>query len=198
MEMMDAIVAWFGWGNGIGAVAAVSAILTVAVILAPVVIGLVLFALERLQIELIGLFNRDIAYLWVNFLTFPGTFVHEMSHVGFGILTGAEIDEVCMFESDDGRVGHVGFSNRGPWPVQALQNTLGSAAPTIVGLGLGYLLIKHLLTAELSVWGYIGYGYLAFCLIDHSAMSDADLGHYFAGVWIFVLPLFLVFFVLGM
>src|SRR5690554_6192336 len=130
--MMKAVIAWLGWGSGVGAVAAVSAIMTVAVILAPVVIGLVLYALERLQIELIGLFNRDLAYLWVNILTFPGTFIHEMSHVGFGILTGAEIDEVCMFESDDGRVEHVSFSNRGPWPIQALQNTLGSAAPTIV------------------------------------------------------------------
>lgn len=76
---MAQVVQWFGWGNGIGAVAAISVILTLVVIIAPVIAGILLYGLERAQIEVIGSVNRDFAYFFVNFLTFPGTFVHEMS-----------------------------------------------------------------------------------------------------------------------
>ena len=44
---MSQIIAWFGWGNGIGAVAAISIILTLVVIVAPVIAGLLLYGLEH-------------------------------------------------------------------------------------------------------------------------------------------------------
>lgn len=34
--------------------------------------------------------------------------------------------------------------------------------------------------------------------LDHSTMSDSDLEGYFQGVWIFILPLFIFFLVLGL
>ena len=43
----------------------------------------------------------------------------------------------------------------------------------------------------------VGLWYLVISLIDHSTMSDSDLEGYFQGVWIFILPLFLLFFGLG-
>ena len=39
LPSMAQVVAWFGWGNGPGAIAAVSAVLTIVVLLAPVVAG---------------------------------------------------------------------------------------------------------------------------------------------------------------
>ena len=198
ISLMHQITAWFGWGNGIGALAAISGILTILVILAPVIAGLILYGLERLQVELIGTINRDLAYFFVNFATFPGTFVHEMAHLCFGVITGAEVHEICMFENDNGRIGHISYHVRGPWFMQAVQHSLTAVAPTIVGLVSGYFLLKYILASQLTLWENIALWYLVISLIDHSTMSDADLEHYFQGVWIFILPLFLLFFASGL
>ena len=104
LPSMTQVISWFGWGNGAGAVAGISLILTLLVLLAPVVAGMLLYVLERAQIEAIGAVNRDFAYFFVNFVTFPGTFVHEMAHLCFGVITGAEVNEICMFEDDGERL----------------------------------------------------------------------------------------------
>lgn len=196
-SLMQQIIAWFGWGNGIGALSGISAILTVAAILAPVVVGLLLFALERLQVVVLKEINYDFAYFFVNFLTFPGTFVHEMAHLCFAVITGAEVHEICMFENEDGRLGHISYSVRGPWFMRAVQHSLTAVAPTIVGLVLGVVLLRVIFAGGLSLWANIGLWYLVISLVDHSTMSDVDLEHYFQGVWIFIVPLFAFFFVVG-
>lgn len=196
-SLMQQIIAWFGWGNGIGALSGISAILTVAAILAPVVVGLLLFALERLQVAVLKGINYDFAYFFVNFLTFPGTFVHEMAHLCFAVITGAEVHEICMFENEDGRLGHISYSVRGPWFMRAVQHSLTAVAPTIVGLVLGVVLLRVIFAGGLSLWANIGLWYLVVSLVDHSTMSDADLEHYFQGVWIFIVPLFAFFFIVG-
>ena len=197
-SLMQQLITWLGWGDGIGAIAGISAILTVLAILAPVIVGLLLYGLERLQVEIIGAVNRDFAYFFVNFVTFPRTFVHEMAHMCFAVITGAEVHEICMFENESGRIGHISYHVRGPWFIQAVQHSLTVVAPTIVGLGLGYLLLHLIITSEFTLWENIGLWYLVVSLIDHSTMSDSDLEHYFQGVWIFIVPLFLFFFILGM
>ena len=197
-HLMQQVIAWFGWGNGIGALAGISAILTVVAILAPVIAGLFLFLLERLQIGILKCFNEDFAYFFVNFVTFPGTFVHEMAHLCFAVITGAEVNEICMFEDDGDRIGHIGYSVRGPWFIQAVQHTMSAVAPTIVGFALGIVLLRTIWAGGHSILAYIGLWYLVISLIDHSTMSDTDLEHYFQGVWIFILPLFIFFMVLGL
>ena len=197
-SLMQQLIAWLGWGDGIGAIAGISAILTVLAILAPVIVGLLLYGLERLQVILIGKINRQFAYFFVNYLTFPGTFIHEMAHMCFAVITGAEVHEICMFENERGRIGHISYQVRGPWFIQAVQHSLTAVAPTVVGLGLGYLLLHLIFTSEFTLWENIELWYLVVSLIDHSTMSDSDLEHYFQGVWIFIVPLFLFFFILGM
>jgi len=194
---MAQVVAWFGWGDGIGALAGISVILTVAVLLLPVVAGLLLYGLERAQVEVLGSVNRDFAYFFVNFVTFPGTFVHEMAHLCFAVITGAEVDEICMFENDSGRLGHISYRARGPWFMKAVQHTLTGVAPTVVGFALGYYLLQVIFAGGHSIAEYIGLWYLVVSLVDHSTMSDSDLEGYFQGVWVFILPLFLLFFGFG-
>lgn len=195
--LMQQIIAWFGWGNGIGALAGISAILTAAAILAPVAAGMLLYGLERLQIIVIGKFNRKFAHFFVSFVTFPGTFVHEMAHLCFAVITGAEVREICMFESGEGRLGHISYRARGPWFIQMLQHAMTAMAPTVVGLVLGYILLRIVWAGGLPIWAQIGLWYLVISLVDHSTMSDADLALYFRGVWIFIVPLFIFFMVLG-
>ena len=81
--------------------------------------------------------------------------------------------------------------------MEAVQHSLTAVAPTVVGFALGYVLLKYIFAGTHSVWTYVGLWYLVVSLIDHSTMSDSDLEHYFQGVWIFILPVFLVFFGLG-
>lgn len=196
--MMQQIITWFGWGDGIGSLLGISAILTIVVILAPVIAGSLLNILERLQIHLLGLIDEDFARFFVNYATFPGTFIHEMAHLCLAVITGAEVHEICMFESDDGRLGHISCSNRGPWFIKAIQRTLIGVAPTITGFTLGYFLLQYIFSEPHSIWANIGLWYLVISLIDHSTMSPSDLEGYFKGVWIFVLPLILLFFILGL
>ncbi|MBR5413146.1 MAG: hypothetical protein IK114_08895 [Fibrobacter sp.] len=196
-SLMHQIIAWFGWGDGIGALAGISAILTLAAILAPVAAGMLLYGLERLQIIAIGKFNRDFAYFFVNFITFPGTFVHEMAHLIFAVITGAEVHEICMFESGEGRLGHISYRNRGTWFIKAVQETLISVAPTVVCVFLGYIFLRMIFSGAYSTGVNIGLWYLVVSLVDHATMSDVDLKGYFSGVWIFIVPLFVFFMVFG-
>ena len=197
ISLMQQIIAWFGWGNGIGALAGISIILTAVAVVAPVAAGMLLYGLERLQIAFLKGIDRDFAYFFVNFVTFPGTFVHEMAHLSFAVITGAEVHEICMFESGAGRLGHISYCARGPKLIQMLQHAMTAMAPTVVGLTLGYILLRAIWAGGLPVWAHIGLWYLVISLVDHSTMSDADLALYFRGVWVFVLPLFAFFMVLG-
>ena len=198
LPSMTQVISWFGWGSGAGAVAGISLILTLLVLLAPVVAGMLLYVLERAQIEAIGAVNRDFAYFFVNFVTFPGTFVHEMAHLCFGVITGAEVNEICMFEDDGERLGHISYCTRGPWFMEAVQHSLTAVAPTVVGLALGFYLLKLIFSGTYTGLACVGLWYLVISLVDHSTMSDTDLEHYFQGVWIFIVPLFLFFFIMGM
>ena len=198
LPSMTQLLEWFGWGNGVGAVAGLSLALTALAIIAPVAAGMLLYGLERLQIKAIGALDRDFAYFFVNFVTFPGTFVHEMAHLCFGVITGAEVNEICMFEHDCGRLGHIGYCPRGPWFIVAVQHALTAVAPTVVGFALGYYLLQLIFSGTFSGLACVGLWYLVISLIDHSTMSDADLELYFRGVWIFIVPLFLFFFISGM
>ena len=198
VSTMQHVIAWFGWGKGIGALAGISTILTVVAIFAPVIAGYMLFALERLQIKILGQFNRSFAYFFVNYVTFPGTFVHEMAHLCFAVITGAHVTEICMFESGNGQLGHISLRTRGPWFMRAIQDSLTSVAPTIVGFTLGYILLRIIMAGGHSLWENIGLWYLLISLIDHSTMSNVDLDGYIKNVWIFTVPLFIFFLILGL
>lgn len=193
LPSMAQIIAWFGWGHGALALVGISAVLTALVLVAPVVAGYALYGLERLQIKLIGALDHDLALFFVNYVTFPGTFVHEMAHLCFAVITGAEVCEICMFEGGGGQLGHISYRTRGPRYIRALQHSFSAVAPTVVGFALGYILLRYIFNGSHTVWGYVGLWYLVISLIDHSTMSDIDLKHYIQGVWALFVPIFLVF-----
>ena len=81
--------------------------------------------------------------------------------------------------------------------MRMVQDATSAMAPTVVGLALGYFLLRIIWAGGLPVWAHIGLWYLVISLVDHSTMSDADLALYFKGVWIFIVPLFVFFMVFG-
>lgn len=195
---MQQIVAWLGWGNSIGALASVSVVLTVLVIIVPVVVGIMLSSLKRLEIKMIAVLSLSLVRFFMRYATFPGIVIHELSHLIFAIITGAEVRDVCFLEDENGRVGHVTTHSRGPWFIVAIQYTLIAIAPVIVGLALGFLLLRYIFAEQHSLGMNIGLWYLIICLINHSTMSKSDIEGYFRGVWIFVVPLFTLFWMLGL
>lgn len=195
---MQQVVAWFGWGDGIGALAGVSAVLTILVIVVPVAVGILLSGLKRLEIIMIAGLNRSLVRFFMHYVTFPGIVIHELSHLIFAVITGAEVRDISFFEDDDGRLGHVTTHSRGPWFIVAVQYTLIAIAPVIVGLTLGFLLLQYIFAEQHSLGMNIGLWYLIICLINHSTMSKSDIEGYFRGVWIFVVPLFTLFWILGL
>ena len=116
----------------------------------------------------------------------------------FAVITGAEVRDISFFEDDDGRLGHVTTRSRGPWFIVAIQYTLIAIAPVIVGLTLGFLLLRYIFAEQHSLGMNIGLWYLIICLINHSTMSKSDIEGYFRGVWIFIVPLFALFWMLGL
>lgn len=195
---MQQVVAWFGWGDGIGALAGVSAVLTILVIIVPVVIGMLLSSLKRLEIKMIAVFSHSLVRFFMHYVTFPGIIIHELSHFIFAVITGAEVRDISFFEDDDGRLGHVTTHARGPWFIVAIQYTLIAIAPVVVGLTLGFLLLRYIFAEQHSLGMNIGLWYLVVCLINHSTMSKSDIEGYFRGVWIFIVPLFALFWMLGL
>lgn len=194
----------YGWGrcpprSSLGpALAGVSAVLTILVIIVPVVIGMLLSSLKRLEIKMVAVFSHSLVRFFMHYVTFPGIVIHELSHLIFAVITGAEVRDISFFEDDDGRLGHVTTRARGPWFIVAIQYTLIAIAPVIVGLTLGFLLLRYIFAEQHSLGMNIGLWYLIICLINHSTMSKSDIEGYFRGVWIFVIPLFALFWMLGL
>ena len=195
---MQQVVAWFGWGDGIGDLAGVSAVLTILVIVVPVAVGMLLSSLKRLEIKMVAVFSHSLVRFFMHYVTFPGIVIHELSHLIFAVITGAEVRYISFVEDDDGRLGHVTSRARGPWFIVAIQYTLIAIAPVIVGLTLGFLLLRYIFAEQHSLGMNICLWYLIICLINHSTMSKSDIEGYFRGVWIFIVPLFALFWMLGL
>lgn len=190
------VIHFFYFGGDTQSLLISSLALTATIIFLPVILGFALYLLEKFQIFLLSLINRKVAYIFVNYITFPGTIIHESSHLLLAFITGAKINEVCFLESKGDRLGHVSYSTRGPFMLQMAQNALSACAPTIIGIASGYFLLQYIFSHSMDLWKIIILWYLVISLIDHSTMSDADLKLYFKGVWIFLVPFFAIAFCL--
>ena len=136
------------------------------------------------------LLGGEIEFAFSNYVLFPGTVIHELSHAFFALITGAKIDEVALFKPEDGSLGHVSYRPRGNALIRGLQNGLSACAPVIVGLAICYLYITKLFPLFSAVWHWILGIYILVSMIFHMNMSVPDLKLYFMGS----LSLFAVFF----
>ena len=197
ISLMQQIIGWFGGGNGIGALAGISAILTAAIIIAPVVAGYLVNMLRYLGMPLLNAISREFAIFFDHYLTIPGLFAHELSHLCLCVITGGEILEFNISANDNTAHGNISLRERGPWFIKAIQRSLTAVAPTLICFALSFFLLRIFWTRECSIWASIGIWYMVISLIGHANMSNADLQHYFGGVWIFIVPLFALFFISG-
>lgn len=181
---------WLGLAQTTEYRAIVCGVITVIFFLLPVIVGLLLHLLLQLQIKFLARFNARFAFIFANYVTFPGTIFHESAHLLLAIVTLAEVEEVKFLERAEDSLGHVTYCNRGLFILPHLQDTLINCAPTVLGVvGSGFLL-EFILKGGHEWWQYILLWYLLISIIDHATMSPADLSNYFRGVWLFIFPVF--------
>ena len=152
------------------------------------------FIVSRCLQLIFGLFDKSgVIYLFfVNRITFMGTVWHELSHALFAFLTGAKINKISLYHMENGRLGYVKYTPRGPWALRCVQMSLSSCAPVIMGLlaeaGIYLLFVK----TTLPIWAMILAGYLFLSILLHMDLSMADLKAYAKGVPFFFLLFFVV------
>lgn len=156
--------------------------LTFLTLIAMIVLGLIASGIEKLINRVFGVvLGSNFAYVFCNYLTFPGTILHELSHAFVAVVTGAKVTEISFFDFGPS-LGHVSYRPRGTKFMRALQNSLTACAPVISGcIALPLLII--LLGSVKSVVATIGVIYLMVCVIDHMTMSITDIINYFKGIW---------------
>ncbi len=127
-------------------------------------------------------FGPRAAFFVMNYATFPGVILHELSHTLVAKLSGCRIDEVKLFEPSGDSLGYVRFSCIGPKRRQAFQMAASACAPVLCGLAL-----------VPGIWRLAGmfHGALLQAMLFHAAvsvgchmtMSRADMKSYRKGAF---------------
>lgn len=157
--------------------------MTIILILAMVVIGLIASALEHIINAIIGTFlGSTFAIIFCNYLTFPGTILHELSHAALATLTGARVTEISFFDLSLTSLGHIKYRNKGPKWLRGIQDSLTACAPVISGVVALAILFGILTGSSHSLGISILLIYLIVCVIDHMTMSIPDIINYFRGI----------------
>ncbi len=153
-----------------------------------IIIGWLVNALENvLKAVLSKCVGQRLSYIAVNYLTFPGTIIHELSHALFGFITGAKITEIRFFDKpSSGRLGHVTYAPRGKLAVRAFQNTVISCAPVVTGLIIISALYTALTKYTLAIPTKVLLFYLMISVICHMSMSNEDIKNYLKGSFILI------------
>ena len=172
-----------------------SLLLSVGIIIViPLIGSLVNLVITGILRILLGLIDPSGTLFWifVCFLTFPGILMHELSHALFAFVTGAKINNISFYNLQDGNLGCVEYTPRGPWILQKLQMFLSSCAPVIVGLMIEAAIINAFISMSLSPLIFALLVYLMISALVHMEMSLQDLINYASGSISFFIPLFVI------
>ncbi len=154
-----------------------------------VIIGMVIGAIRRIITNVVYNLtgNLDLTLFIMNYVTFPGTIIHELSHALFATITGAKVTEISFFPKGD-TLGHVNYITRGSFLTKRLQLSLTSCAPVITGIAIQILIIwaqqMGYFKSPLIIAAVI---YADTSIITHADMSKKDLENYIRGL-VILLP----------
>lgn len=128
-----------------------------------------------------------------NYITFPGTVHHELSHALLAFLTGAKIEHISLFKPDGDSLGSVEYHNRGSFILRAIQDSMSAIAPIMCGMLTSGIIIWVLFKSDLPLWAIIALIYLLISIILHMRMSSADIKIMWKGIpVIFLIALVIV------
>lgn len=165
-------------------------------LLVPVIItvlGLGVQLITRLLITLLSfIIGSEAAYLFGNYITYPGVVHHELAHALWAWMLGARVQRITL--RPRGRtLGSVDFIPRGGRVRQSLQMTLSSIAPVLMGMITLYLIGRFLWPACTVLWMRVVVGYLALCIFFHMDLSGQDVRVALSGLPICLILLFAIF-----
>ncbi|MBO5552079.1 MAG: hypothetical protein J5966_08985, partial [Lachnospiraceae bacterium] len=117
-------------------------------------------------------------FLLMNFVTYPGTVHHELSHALLIFLTGGRLRKICLVPSPT-TLGHVEFNTRGNIFFRSLQLSLSAVAPVLCGLVTEVLLFTYVYPNVGLTWQKVLFFYLAISIFVHLTLSIQDLINFF-------------------
>ncbi len=171
-----------------GSTTQIALILTIILFVLVIVIGWLVNAIESVFMSVVTrIAGTKVSYIAINYLTFPGTIIHELSHAIFCAITGAKVTEIRFFDKpSSGRLGHVSFIPRGKMVAKALQYSLSSCAPVIVGMAIIPFLYNGITRYSLPLVMKVLLIYLMISVVCHMSMSKEDIKNYIKGSFILV------------
>ncbi|MCR4589460.1 MAG: hypothetical protein K5668_01400 [Lachnospiraceae bacterium] len=170
---------------------------TLIVFLIVLIAGFVINTVNTLVTNLLsGVIGQMPAFVIRNYLTYPGTVHHELSHALIAFITGAKVVKINLFPKGNA-LGSVDLEPRGNIILRSLQLSLSAIAPVVLGSVSLFLLWTFVLTNITEVWQYILFWYIFVSILFHMCMSPPDYANFFKGLIPSVLVIFLVFLLLG-
>lgn len=140
------------------------------------------------------------ATVYVCDITFLGVIHHELSHALLALITGAAIQEVCLYrplwirkkkrnEPEEGCLGYVTYVCRGVFPMPQIQNALTGVAPAILGSVTVLLCGMYLCNSwQIAKWDMLRNGwtyatvFLMVSVAQHACPSEQDIKNARAGL----------------
>ena len=136
--------------------------------------------------------NNTVAFIFRNYLTYPGTVHHELAHALFAFITGAKVLRINLIPRGN-RLGSVEFETRGNIFMKAVQLSLSAVAPVICGAVSMFLMIYFILPNCSIAWHYLLFIYIFISIFFHMTMSTQDIRNFLKGFPVCMLILFVIF-----
>lgn len=156
---------------------------TIAVPFLIVLVGIICNCIVQVICEFLSMFlPSSFIYLFLNYLTFPGTICHELAHGLTITILGGKVTEWNLFKPQGNSLGSIVFYTRGSYLMKCLQNSLGSIAPIPVNLCLIQLLYLKALDFKETMGWRVFIIYLMISLFIHLDLSSADIKGIFQGL----------------
>ena len=175
---------------------AITAMLETILLLAAVMLtGFLVSTADLLCVKLLSLIlGGRPAFLIRNYITWPGTVLHELSHALFAFITGAGIKEIRLFPRGE-KLGSVSIIPRGNLLLRSLQLSLSAVAPVITGLICLILMWVCILPGLYKAWNYILFWYFFISVFFHMSLSPEDRKNFLSGIIPTAVLIFLIFLV---
>ena len=170
---------------------------TLLVILLLLAIGVIISWISAIFGRILAaLIGGRAAFVFRNYLTWPGTVHHEFSHTLLAFVTGAKVRRISLIPHGQA-LGQVDYVPRGGRVLQALQMSLSSIAPIICGMVTETLLLIFVLPKCDIWWEYALFWYFAVSILLHMTLSKEDMTNLWHGIIPTVFVLYCVFLVAG-
>ncbi len=170
---------------------------TLLVILLLFAAGVIINGVSGMIVRIIAaLIGGRASYVFRNYLTWPGTVHHELSHALLAFLTGAKVTGISLIPHGQA-LGQVEYRPRGGRVLKAVQMSLSSTAPILCGMITETLLIVRVLPQCDVWWKQVLSAYFAVSIFLHMTLSREDMINLLNGIIPTIFVLYCIFLITG-